>query len=115
MDHDSPVVIPSYIVPELAKSFVLDEATKAMERSSAAASLIGGMMDAQREINAANSAKEDAPLATIYTLRVDVTVPHADGQPEYTAREIVNRVIATLRYVPGDCDVRAQEYSSAEE
>ncbi len=53
-------------------------------------------------------------VSTVYTLRVDVTVPHVNGKPDYSAAEIVNRVESALFHVPGDCDVQLQEYGIAE-
>lgn len=80
---------------------------------------IDTVIDVQREVNTNNSAEADdvalrqEPTAfqssTVYTLRIDVTVPQVDGQPEYSPDEIVNRVGAALRSVPGDCVVTHQE------
>ena len=46
---------------------------------------------------------------TVYELRVSVAVPHVDGKAEFSEAEIVNRVDAALRYVPGNCEVEAFE------
>lgn len=54
-------------------------------------------------------------MAVVYTLRVDVTVPIEDGAPSYSAAEVVNRVDAALRHVPGDATVQLLEYSTVDE
>lgn len=59
--------------------------------------------------------KRQTATATVYTLRVDVTVPHTRNKPDYSAQEIRNRAEAALRYVPGDCTVQVLEYSDVEE
>lgn len=53
--------------------------------------------------------------ATVYELRVLVTVPNDHGTPEYSADEIVDRTDAALRHVPGGCDVEFVAASTVDE